>query len=587
MKIIKFIYTLILVSILLMVAGACSQDTSTPEAPSKDIIPLNIRMEIEGQNRLSSRAQRIDTDDQWSYVGFDDGDSMGFYASGGNWLNGGVFDNFKLVYVDGTQFKDPDGSGFSPSDMKGDEVFMYFPYSADMNGNGMELRVRENGSLRCVDLLTTNELTIFSEKSALYGKFQHTFAELIIMRGEGFDSPPPDTAETQYSRITAVINTGYTNISIVMNSTEDSWSCTPILSYYPSNTNNLDEEAARRWNAWKGDNYGITEEDTEGTPAWYVIIPTLGKSGTGRSLVDYIELYDNEGNLQRISSFKFYGAAGEQSTPTKYLDSGWRYPMEITMQELVPTVNPFPIKRWEKTIDLTDQRKNGINDLAEFERFVSDYNAYLADPTNNEKQIPLYDYGDLYKDSNTGVASWHFYLLSDLDLSTYKPKAWIDENGNEVQPSGTSIIPNFEDVIEGQSSTLSGGEFLNFKLTGLNRPFVGNMLIGSQLNNIDFVEPDLKVEGSANTPLGILAITMTQGIVNNCNIINGILLNANGPGGMVAGSMAGGSISNCNISGTLVVTSGAQTPEEAVFLVGVNPTGIPEFKNNEVNVVSY
>lgn len=558
----KKILSILLPTLFLPVAAllAVSCVDEEPDRLAGDAWPLVIYADIDG-SAAHTRAALTTIDDLWSYVGFEeDGeDFMGFYSSGGNWTvdNGkGNFDNLKLQYKN-KQFNDPEnGVEFSPSHMEGSKIYMYYPYEPNMNTTGLELRIRveeeddyvvdddnkesKNYLLRCKDYLSSNSITLDGVKDgnqmALYGAFKHAFSELIIMRGKGFDNPPSGKW-----RITAVLDVGCTHIKVAID-TESGWSCSPQL-VYAENNYNLSSEEARRWNAWRGGNYGITNVDTEGKPAWYVIVPTL--PGNRNSTVEYIELYDNEGYLQRVSSLKLRGGN------TKYVDPGWRYPMEITMEELVPTINPFQVVPWKDDVDLTDERTRGINGLAEFEQWVYYYNAWLIDGPDPDKKNALLKYGDALVDSE-GNISWHFYLLSDLDLSKYEPFP-----GNDGETDGSStlptdcIVPELADVLDGKSTTLVNGKFINHTISGLTKTFIETISPGGSLQNLDFVEPDVRNNEDSKSPAGILVNTLKNGEVLNCNILFGTLINPDGPAGMVAGEMFGGKIGNCTLSGFL------------------------------------
>ena len=300
-KIQNILYQISLSLSLLLLVISCSNDEPT-QMPS-DLMPLSINMRIEGSGSATTRVVTTTTDDQWSITDFTPGDKMGLYASGGNWLENGnqntPFNNEELIYNGDSQFNSPEGmTAFSPSGMKGNEVYMYFPYCEEMSTTGLELRkMAPDNSIRCLDFLSASTLTmdgyLGGTHTALFGTFQHSFSELIIMRGEGFDNPPESTANTDYSRITAVINTGVTHIKVNF-SMENGWSCVPELVYQENSNFVNSEREAKEWDAWKGGNYGITQLDPEGKEAWYVIVPTLKSN---RSIVEYIELYNNDGQF--------------------------------------------------------------------------------------------------------------------------------------------------------------------------------------------------------------------------------------------------------------------------------------------------
>lgn len=558
---------------------ACSKEEGASSAIPSDATPLVVYAKVGGSGSASTRAVTSDSTDMWSYVGFSTDDRMGFYASGGNVNadNGnGPFDNQELVFESGSnQFRDPkNGTLFSPTHMDGSQIFMYFPYDANIGFEpGMQLRRRaEDGDTeRCIDLLTSKSLNILGgagKDMALYGEFRHAFGELIILRGEGFDAPPKGC-----ERITAVINNPYTHVRVVLG--EESWSCTPALGYDP---NTLISNEARQWDAWQGKNYGKTNTDSIGEPAWYVILPTMDDKV---SSLDYIELYDNEGFLQRVSSIRL-------SDNSKNVRPGWRYPLKITMKELVPTVNPFPIQPWEEdeNSNLTDERKRGINNLTEFQNWVRDYNSYLADPAPaDDKTDKLLAYGDKIVDG-TGNISWHFYVLSDLDLSGYQALPYLDATGSEQEPSTDVIIPELKDILDGISTTFVNGKFTNHKISGLNKTFVGTLGVNASdqtngsVQNFDFIEPNVTNSETSEDPAGIIVNTMTNASVVNCRITDGDLFNPGGPAGMVAGLMTDGSIKECILSGSLV---GKTTTADKI--VG-KMEGTPVFdKNNAAAVV--
>lgn len=561
------------------VLSSCTSDEMPDmNLPANAPRPLAVNAEIAGSGRTRAVINKKGTDDEWSYVDFVEGDAMGFFSSGGKYTEGtygeAPFINQKLIYTGGTgeaNFRDPDNTEFSPSHMKGNEIFMYFPYTATIDDEyGFELRTDAgpNGThldtVRCVDFLSTRHLDILSEgvssSTALYGEFQHTFAELIIMRGKGFDNPPKIEGKNEW-QIKAVLNTPVTGIKAEV-SEEEGWQCEPLLMYDPSL---MDRNAASEWNAWLGANFYRTQEDTVGQVAWYVIVPTIGCQAKNvaprpglRTKVEYIELYDNDGNLQRVSSLFL------SNGNSKFVDGGWRYPMEISMEELVPTANPCQIVPWEGDIDLTDERKRGINDLTEFEGWVKAYNAYLASDDDITTKA-LLQYGDLYIDSENNK-SWHFYVLKDLDLSGYKDGP---------------VIAELRDILDGQSTELSNGRFRNYSITGLVSTFAGSLKgKNAGVLNFNFVNPYITYSEENTTAVGIIANSMTEGAtVENCQIRNGSLYNPGGPAGMVAGSVTECTIRDCTLSGFLISTSTINN------LVG-EQSGINTFENNNTSNVT-
>lgn len=577
MNIGKNIY--IIIFTLLVFATSCQNELPVfKDEPGDSPQPLIIKANIDGNVKTTSRAIQ-GTDDEWSYTNFEDGDTMGFYSSGGDWLGGGGFDNIALQY-DAVlkQFSDVNnGATFSPTQMNGSQIYMYYPYSKEIGTTGFELRRKGESSgdtLRCVDFLSSYKIQVDgildNKHMALFGEFEHAFSELIIMRGEGFDNPPADKR-----RITAVLDTPITDIRVTIDTENGGWTVEPQLIYNDDNSNKLSSDEACRWDAWWGKNYGITVQDTVGKPAWYIIVPTIGsevgKTRPGkRCIVQYIELYDNEGNLQQVTSLRLSGGM------TKYVDAGWRYPMEISMKEMVPTVNPYNIVPWNEDVNLTDQRTRGINNMVEFEEWVREYNAYITEPTP-ERVNALLKYGDLFVDSENNNL-WHFYLLTDLDMEQYNPSNSGDGNAN----TSNSIIPLLKDILDGEGTTLVNGKHQNFKITGLSRTFVDELSSANgKIININFDEPDVRVNDT--DPVGIIANNVDKGTIDNCAISDGTLINLNGSAGFVAGTLVDGTITNCTLDGYMIAKGTGSDIYSKI--VGTNPTGDFNFSSNNADNV--
>lgn len=572
----KHIYKIFLILSAVLSLASCSLEDEPSGNGFNGPLPLAINARISGATaHTRAEVNEPNVQDGWSYTDFEEGDQMGFFSSSGNYTDGtfgeAPFNNQKLVYTGGTggeNFRDPDNTQFSPSHMNGKDIFMYYPYSDKITDDyGVKLRVMPDGetdkdSVRCMDFLSTDYMDILSEgttsKPALYGEFKHTFAELIIMRGKGFDQP----GNGDWT-IRAVLDKPITGLKA--NVTEDPWACTPELVWDEDEI--ADWLDASTWYAWLGGNFSKTTEDIEGQTAWYVIVPTIGcdanlgeKRSGPRTMVQYIELYDNDGNLQRVNSLRL------SNGNTKYVDGGWRYPMEITLEELVPTANPCVIIPWNGDIDLTDERKRGINNITDFEHWIEDYNNYLRDQNDQNYKDKLLQYGDLYIDQDLNPY-WHFYVLNDLDLSS-------------LNSPNDFVITELRDILDGKSTDYVNGKFRNHTISGLTNTFIGK-LSGSYalIENFDFEEPDVMKE-SRTDATGIIVNTIEPGgTVENCNIYDGNLYCPNAPGGMVAGAINAGTITGCHLEGFLSA--------ESTFnkIVGT-ATGNYEMKNNNaINVI--
>ena len=595
MNIKRYIYSIAAVLAALS-AGSCAREYVPGESGDTHTVPLAVSAAIGGTTTAATRAagahfNKKPWEDRWSYYRFTEGDRMGFFSRYGDpeTPNGkGPLTNIPMTYgsvevgdKDGNKksygvFTSDEVANINPSLLSDNTTFAYFPYDENTSTEtGFELRRTDDtdtenpGVLKCVDFLLVEQgmdVGRLDSEGMLYAELYHGFSELIIMRGKGFDAPPKG-----FEAINVVLKpqeglAGYTHLKINPKVSGNSWSCEISLVYAPDKvTNSRDDSDYLRWEAWVGDNYAITDEDKEGRPASYVILPTLEKGSIDKRVeVDYIELYDNEGIKQTVSALKLSNDAASDKDPARYtkrLTPGWRYPFEISMQELGPTVNPFPIVGWEENRDITDERKCGIYSQQEFSDWLEAYNAYLSDKgeTNFGK---LLQYGDRVYDNDNKFLYWKFYLRTDLD------ECKADENG--------VIIPELRDVLDGLSYTLSNSEFQNHSIKRLKNIFVGEMDGEyAAIQNITFSRPEINTPNNT-AAVGVVVGTMSGGTVKNCNVNSGNIISG-GPVGMIAGTMSGGSIEDCDSSGMLI---GASTYNN---IVGEHTGGT--FKNNRTNVV--
>lgn len=550
--------------------SSCSREQTPGDPTFGSHVRLAVSAAIKGSAAAQSRAERTDEQDQWSYVSFTPGDQTGFYSQHGDAEvdNGrGALTNIPMTYE---SYGYEDGKGnqqhvgiftsdkmVSPSLMSGKTSYVYFPYDADAAdaAKGLELRrydERDN-IWKCVDFLTMDSVDAdgLATDGMMYGEFYHFFSEIIIMRGPGFDAPPSE----EMKKITVVMKQPYSHLVVRPSERASVWTCVPELVAHDDYTCEGNSDC-KVWEAWHGGIYAETGSN-EGRDAWYVILPTVGE-GNGRTTVDYIELYDNEGQLQRVSALRF-------DNGTKRLKSGWRYPLEISMQELVPTVNPFPIVPWEGDTDITDARDCGIYSHADFDNWCEAYAQYLADKTNREKIEPLYQYGNQEVDDKNQFVCWHFYLRTDIDMNELKAN------------TGESVIPKLEDVFDGLSYTLNNSVFQNHTVRNLTKPFVGTLSgTHAAVQHLTLDSPDFHAP-ARTAAVGLLVGTVGGGTVDQCNVINGNII-TNGPVGMVAGTLTSGTVKNCILSGQLFGTATAEK------IVGTK-TGGTLTDNNAASVI--
>lgn len=585
----KYIYSSIL-ALTLTGLTSCVDNNVEPEI-SQDSMSLSVRATIESMNTFQTRVATTMKHDGWSYSSFKTGDVLGLYSDHGDYFKAYGEDeiiNLPMTF-DGYSFKNENNFQFSPSRMTVDGIYMYFPWCENMvnaeggslGAEGLELRRTDPddpGYLKCIDFLDITELSKeLLSGGALVGKFKHAFSELIIMRGEGFDTPPDGK-----DQIWVVMQNPYTHVNINF-TLEPSWSCSPTLTYdenyIPAGYNGPEPFDAKRWQAWRGGNYTITDEDKVGVPAWYVLLPCLGENNPDY-MVTSIELYDNDGNLQKVTNLSLSPKPGSNNQYTKILSETWRYPLLVEMKELVPTVKPYPIIPWEGDTNLTNERGRGIENAFDFQQWLNYYITYL----NDGEYDHLLKYGDRVVDTDGNFLYWHFYLLNDIDLSKRD-----NEEGNSPD---APLIPEFRDILDGiNHNEMENNKHPNYSITGLTQTFIGTMSENATLQNIDFISPN--VISSSLSPVGILVNTLTSTsvgsggdntvpLIDNCTIQYGSLM-SQGYVGFVAGQMTNATISNCSVDGFMVGYATSST--SPYFNMVGSGTGTNYIENNVSNVL--
>lgn len=573
-----------------LVLGCADQEPESNGFPGE----LKVYMSISGYSDpdLATRSLTLAStnngeQDQWSYRDFTSGDELGFYAN----TTKGRVSNMAMLFsasINSTgdnsfSFGPADNPDFDPTTIIGSGAYMYFPYTDLMPTEsepelpGLELRAKrepysdisfENGPWRCIDFLVSEgiDASKLQDMGIITGNMVHSFSELIIMRGEGFDKPrlPEGITDGDPYKITVKLKDSYTHV--VINTTANPWKCDVKLvdqsGYKPEGYDKDTDFDASLWEAWKGGNYGQTKENPDGYPAWYVILPTMGdEKSASRSRVEYIQLYDNDGTLQTIKDLYLSGASGYvHHKPGNYLDRKWRYPMQISMQELVPTVFPFTIEEWENG-NITNARTRGIT-RQNLNSFINAYNNFLTNNRPSSADEVLSSYGDKIITS-TGGSYWHFYILESLDLSSY---------------TNSVILPQLQDVIDGKSSPAA----TPVSISGLTVPFIGTMSNNyDSLLNLTVDRPYIDLP-QTSSPTGTLVNSLTSGGIENCNINQGYV-NVNGDVGMFAGYIINGKIMNSKASGVVV---GTNSSSASGYLAGSSGGGTAYTGNNSTVVFS-
>lgn len=550
----------------------------------------------------------IRTDDGWTYTtaGFTTGDTVGVFTRTGN-LNipgGGPMINIPMHFVvqdyatsnggtDKATTLENDTVESDPASMYAAEVLMYYPYTSKMGDltkyipqyrtmdtvgvEGLELRVFDKGMYKCRDIAYMYSATAdYLKKGILSGAFYHGNAELILKRGKGFENPPADKRDSVF----IVLNRGFSHVRIVSYVHNGNTQWTNQCYYkegYAIDGKAMSELECRRWQAWPGGRYIYSSsKDTiqEGESYWCVL-PTnyasrINSSTTSyyatqmntRPFIDYIEMYDNDGRKQRITSIPLL--TSPTATPSKYPYNGYREGLIIEMDELGPTVSPVMIKNWDEEGDdknITDYRNLGISSAEDYNDWVVAYQNYLA--TGDETD--LYQYGD----KEDGV--WYFYITETLDF----------DSTSGLNPYQVEV---FKDRLVG-ANNLFNVEMRNVNIT---YPLFGRITGNGGIENIDFNRIYVNYAPTGDAPaIGCIAreiddtgatsgLTITGGSIINCNIINGTV-RSNGPVGILAGSMTNGRIADCNFYGFIM--GSATADDEWAKLLGETPQSTPSTQN--------
>lgn len=471
-----------------------------------------------------------------------------------------------------TQF--PDLSG------RPGEVFPKIP--------GLELRVKApDGSVRCRDVVemfsaSTADLT----KGIISGAVYHGFSSLIITRGEGFDKPMrknDDGTLEPDETIYVVLDKPLSHLRVVTYSDYVRW--TTQLFYqedYTFDGKPMDAEEAKRWYAWEGVKYPYAKgtPENERKRAWYVIVPSIyhqnnSSSWNGHSnriyasqystrpTISEICLYDNDGYLQHVTSFTL--KTSDTASPTKQPYPYYRWPIEIAMDELGPTVRPVTIKNWDEDRedkDITDERTAGIHNMEEFRDWAATYNSYISGGRANSDGLA--QYGDLIDNV------WHFYV-SGYDFA------------NQTLP----YVPELQDIIEGNNQFFNV-VWSNVKLT---TPLFGKITYHGGIKNLDLESPYLNYTNDDAAPVGLLAkeISLSQTYdseektFDNCNIYNGTVIST-GPVGLISGTIVFGRIVNCDFSGKVI---GNGSSSEYSHLFGEEPQQTLNITNTSYTNIIY
>ena len=497
--------------------------------------------------------------DNWSLKNFSAGMKAGLFSQRGNNLDSsgaGGFYNAELSYDTSNSNSNinlftNDNLQINTYQLASANLMLYYPYSEYISSPGLELRKLDDETLKCIDFILAYEKTY--DRGTLTVRFQHQFCVVILVRGKDFDKPQrPDDGDPY--EVNFVLDKGYSHVRYA--STPYNWQPYPDLvyieDYKPQGSGQvMTQDDCRKWKAWKGGPYAGNED------AWYAILPTtVNVTGAQpRTKIQYIEIWDNYGNQQKISSFAL-GAATDRTVYSSNV-----CPLIVQMDELQPTVYPYPIQRWEDDVDISIKRTKGINEPGQYNEWVRIYNNYVKNDNDNTSELEeqLKSFGDKID----GV--WHFNLRASIDNASL----------NQINV--------LRDIIDGQSNIMENGFYKNNSISNpnINRPLIGKIEGKGELRNIDL--ENLNLTNQDAQAIGAIAREIENATFENCSF--NATVNSNGPVGILSGSVSNCTIKNCNFSGFLIGTSTSTGNYKNLF--GSNPTGTVSVINSDIRSIIF
>ena len=532
------------------VAVSCSTDAGGADTQTTRGVNY-VEATIDNNWILAQTRANRSSDDGWSIVSFSQGDAAGLYCVKGI-QNPDNPDDYSLpafnakMSFEGVTDKtyrfgssevvmDPvlvSGSG------SGGFSMMYYPYYADMpdyedtSKPGIPIRLVDemDGIEKMLDFFgtyskgdasgsTSSSGWISQSGGVLKPTFNRFYSSLVLQRGEGFDDPKDP-------RIWIVMQNPYTHIR-VNKSTSTYNRFTYGLQYYTEESEDElmidimekyglqhDYDESKKltvnrhcvWQTWEGLDKKI-----------YVSIPP-------RVSIYYILIQDNNGFWQCVTDFYL------TSVGSKTGNHGWRYTLKITLQGVDVVARPVSVERWDDEVNITDNRKVGINNAVEYADWVSTYNAYTENNRDESKIDELKKYGDTTYNEETAERKWTFYINDNIYFQN-----------NDYFPT----IRKLEDVIEGSST------YTNYDINNLRSTLVEQMAKGGAIRALDFKDIYLVQPEDSDAPYGAIVGQMTGGLIEECNITNGVVI-SNNAAGMIAGEVSGGEVKGCTVSGNVI-----------------------------------
>lgn len=524
---------------------------STPKG-TRAYVEATIGNVVNAETRVSRNPY-----DNWSVYTFGTGDVAGMYTLKGR-QNPDDPEDFSFPVMNGMMYYEGQTGSyyrFGNSDFVLDPSIvgstsnsnyslMYYPYYEDMPDPmdatvqmGLPLRKLDNGVEKCIDFMCTNAYNyIYLSNGVLSPSFKHYFVNLVLQRGEGFDHPQDD-------RIWVVMKSPFTDIRIKRTTgaftynvqytpgeaTEDELMVDVMKLADPESEKSYIVNKYAIWEAWNGNPYSSKTSR-------YAIIPPSNS-------VYFILIQDNFGNWQTVTDF-YLSAVG-----VKTGTSGTRYILTIELEGLKVVVRPVALESWDDEIEITDVHKVGIDNYVDYYNWAAYYNAYIESERSSYIE-ELKDFGDAVKNTETDELSWTFYINSD------NVKFPADNVAAFAQ------IKQLDDVLEGTST------YTNYSISNLRNTMVLKMGPKGAIRALNFkdvylVQPPAD-DGEPGEPFAALVGEMEGGTIENCHIVNGVLVGENEVG-MIAGSATGGTVKNCVISGNVIGASSAEGEYNGLF----------------------
>lgn len=532
-----------------LMLGSCSDEEGALMPDHSSLAgPATVLASIGEQAEVETRAE-YNTYDNWSVAKFSIDDNTGIFSVSGM-QNPDDEDKYDKEIKNGKMyFESVSGSKYrfsnseiilNPQIVNANYSVMYYPYYDGMpdpydtsETPGLPLRQYDERDemYKCVDFMQTSMYSYVSYGSyysstvhklpitsgILQPSFYHYMSEIVVQRGDGFE----DAADR---RVWIVMQKARTDIRVRRTTSNYTYEFQNALddgakvSLPDAENPKVTVSQYRVWQAWEGAPYNSKE-------SYYAIVPP--------ETVSYILMMDNTGEWRAITDFYLGFPTDVTSKAGK---NNCRYIVTAEMAGIQPIIRPVVILDWNDTETLTDMEDAGINSLAEYSGWVSAYNTYTSTGRPEDMEDVLKKYGSVVKNSVTGETLWTFYLNTNLNLP----------------PGFSDVVVSLDDVLMGSSV------YTNYKISNISGAIIDKIGPNGTFKSIDFHNLYIiDLDDNVTDFTGGIAREIGGGSIENCNLINGIIV-SNKKAGMVAGVVDGATINGCVISGQVVGTGCSQ-----------------------------